>query len=231
MSNVTVADLSLIELEPYITGKQFTGEVDIPRCTEEMLKKFLTMLEEDNIAKECFNAYEYAANFYTAMPDFKHFIPKELQQECFYAAKNGVMYKEIPALCVYLLKKAYESCNGIPNLILKAIPSNVLNEWCKKGYFKGITLQDAICNVCNPKYKPFNNAYLKNPMGDFVEVYVPSEDMVAAVPNSIAEYLDENSIRKIELTDNGLAVNGVLIRTLCNYVGAINSYYDLRKLL
>lgn len=231
MSNLTVNDLTLSELAPYISGKQFTGEVSIPRGSEEILKKFLTMLEEDDIAKECFNAYEYAKDFYKSMPDFAHFIPKELHQECFYAAKNGAMYKEIPALCVYMLRKAYEACNGIPNLIPKVIPSNVLNEWCKKGYFAGITLQDAICNVCNAKYKPLSKSYLKNVVDDFVEIYIESEDMVAAVPIKLAEQLDESSIKRIELTENGLAVDGVLLRTLCNYVGAINSYYDLRKLI
>ena len=231
MSNITVADLSLIELEPYITGKQFTGTIDMPRCPEEVLKKFLNMLEEDDIAKEFFNTYDVAQNFYTTMPDFKHFIPKELQVECFYAAKNGVLYKEIPALCVYILRKANDVCNGIPNLIPKVVPSNVLNEWCKKGYFNGITLKDAICNVCNSKYKPLSSTYLKNPVDDFVEIYITSTDMVAAVPKKIADCLDEASIERIELTENGLAVDGVLLRTLANYVGAINSYYDLRKLI
>lgn len=232
MNNITVADLTLNDLEPYINGKKFTGEVEVARGDEAILKKFLNLLEEDDIAKEFFNTYDVAQNFYTTMPDFKQIIPKELQVECFYAAKNGVMYKEIPAFCVFLLKKAIAECDGIPNLIPKVIPSNVLNEWCKKGYFGGgLSLKDVICNICTPNYKPLCNTYLKNVVGDFTEIYVTSTDMVAAIPNKIAECLDDESIRNIVLTSNGLSTNDVILRTMCNYVGAINSYYDLRKLI
>ena len=90
MNNITVADLTLNDLEPYINGKKFTGEVEVARGDEAIFKKFLNLLEEDDIAKEFFNTYDVAQNFYTTMPDFKQIIPKELQVECFYAAKNGV---------------------------------------------------------------------------------------------------------------------------------------------
>ena len=51
--------------------------------------------------------------------------------------------------------------------------------------------------------------------------------MVAAVPNAIADALDDDSIRRITVTPSGLAVDGVLLRTMANYVGAINSIYDI----
>lgn len=229
----SVADLTLSELEPYINGKVFTGKSNVTRCSEEVLQKFLDMLEEDGIAKDFFKTYETPKHFFTTMPDFAHFIPKEQQVECFYSAKiGGKIYKGIPSACVYLLQKAYEEAKEIPNLIPKIIPVNVLNEWFKEDYFGGgITLRDVICNVCNTKYKPLSNVYLKNPVDGFTEVYIPSEDMVAALPNNIAESLDGDSIKNIELKTNGLTVNGILLRTMCNYVGAVNSYYDLRQLI
>lgn len=230
-SNEFKTDLS--SLEPYILGKKFTGVAkNVTRCDADILKKFLTALEEDKIAKEFFNAYDIAGDFYKTMVDFKHIIPKEYREEVFYAAKNGKMYKEVPAFCVYIISKAWESCNGIPNLILKTIPLPALKKFFEEGYFAGsITLRDVICNICCEEYTPLSLYHLKNKMKDFTEIYVQSTDMVAAVPHSIAESLNDESIASIDCTANGLETNGVLLRTMAGHVGAINSVYDLRKVL
>lgn len=232
MSNSLNTDL--VSLEPYITGHKFYGECkkDTVRYNEEILKKFLTMLEEDPIAKEFFTAYEVSQDFYKTMVDFRKIIPKELQNEVFYAAKNGCMYKEIPAFCVYLLRKAWNESYGIPNLIIKKLPTTALQKFLAKDYFLGgLSLKDAICNVCTDEYVPLSVYHPKNKLKDFTELYIASADMVAAVPHSIGDALTDDAIASIKVTPNGLSTNGVLLRTMCNYVGAINSTYDLRELL
>lgn len=229
--NTFKTDLS--SLEPYILGKKFTGTAkNVARGNPKVLEDFLTLLEEDPIAKEFFNAYDIAADFYKTMVDFRHFIPKELREEVFYAAKIGKMYREVPSFCVYILEKAWEQCNGIPNLIFKIVPVTAIKKFCEEGYFLGgLTLRDVVCNICNEEYTPLSFYHPKNKVGDFTELYIPSADMVAAVPNSIADTLDDNSVTQITVVSNGLEVNGVLLRTMCNHVGAINSIYDLRELL
>lgn len=224
----------LMSLEPYILGNKFTGEVkkDIVRYDEDVLQKFLTMLEEDSIAKSFFEAYELDTDFYQTMVDFRKIIPKELQREVFYAAKNGVMYKEIPSFCVYLVKKAWDESYGIPNLIIKKLPTNALQNFFNKGYFLGgLTLKDVICNVCTEEYTPLSLYKNKNKLSKFTELYIPSADMVAAVPHSIGDALNEDAVNSIKVTPNGLVSGNVLLRTMCGYVGAINSIYDLRELL
>lgn len=231
MSSEFKTDLN--SLEPYILGKKFTKKASKrERCNPDILEKFLTMLEEDIIAKEFFNAYEMADDFYKTMVDFKHYIPKELREEVFYAAKNGRMYREIPSFCVYIIEKAWKQCNGIPNLLFKVIPVAAIKKFCEEGYFLGgLTLRDVICNLCTENYNPLSIYHPKNKVGDFTELYIQSADMVAAVPNSIADVLDDNSITQITVTPNGLEVNGTLLRTMANHIGAINSVYDLRELL
>ena len=104
--------------------------------------------------------------------------------------------------------------------------------WLRQGYFLGaVTLKDAICNVCTPLYKPLCETRLRNKVGTFTEIYVVQEDMVAAVPNSISNSLGDENIRNMKLGQFGLEVDGILVRTMAGYVGAINSNYDLRELL
>lgn len=239
MSNcINIGDMTLNDLAPYILGKCFTGEdPHIVRGNPDILQCFVDMLNANPIAKEFFNSYEVHNNFFETMPDFAHAIPKELQAECFYATKNGedgsgVMCYEIPAICTYVLRKAWAECDGIPNMILKVIPMSVLCQMLQQNYFMGgLTLRDVICTTCSPDYNPLSFKHLKNKVGDFTEIYVASTDMVAVVPNAIADCLDDDGISRIEVTPNGLASNGILLRTMANYVGAINSIYDLRELI
>lgn len=230
---IKLSELTLDDLEPYILGKEFTGEAkDMPRLNKDVFEKFLTMIEEDPIAKSFLDACEHYKDFYNMATDFKALIPKEYQMECFYAAKNGKFYVEIPSFCVYMLDRAYKMTDGIPNLILKYLPYPALTEMLKKDYFLGgMTLRDAICNVCCEEYNPVSKSKPKNKLRDFTELYIASTDMVAAVPHNIADKLDINNVLDIQMTDKGLASNGVLLRTMCDYVGAVNSKYDLRKLI
>lgn len=223
----------LSSLEPYILGKKFTGvckkTVDI---SSDTLKRFLTMLEEDPIAKDFFNIYELSSDFYSTMVDFNHFFSDVEKDEVFYAAKIGKMYRQVPSFCVYVIKKAWDSCYGIPNLISKVLPVSALKKFFEEGYLRGgVTLKDVICNICTEEYNPICLYRPVNKLTGFVEVYVESTDMVAAIPHSIADSLDDSAISSIKVTANGLETQGVLLRTMCGKVGAVNSVYDLRNVL
>lgn len=233
MALSAVNDFTLPELVPYITGKRYldTDSKMVDR-NKEWIDKFMELLSSDKIAQEFLKTLDTPSQFYDTMLDFKEFIPSKYWSECFYSAKCGKYYTEIPSICVFFLQRAYEKCNGIPNLLLKVLPYSFLNKCFQYGFFSGgLTLSDAICNVCNPQYHPLSKEKLKNRIGDFTEIYIQSTDMVAAVPNKIADFLSNDAILKIEETPDGLAVEGKLLRTMANYVGAINSTYDLRALL
>ena len=224
---------SLHELEPYIMGKVFTDDtVKTTKLDRETFKLFMMMLNCDPIAKQFLDVYDNYKDFYKTAVDFRNQIPKDLQAECFYAAKLGCFYPGIPSFCAFIVKKAYEECGKIPNLIVKKMPLQVLRNCFSEGYFpKGVCLRDVICSICTEDYTPLSLNNPKNRVGDFTELYISSADMVAAVPNKIAYALDDASVLRIEETANGLAVNGLLLRTMCNYAGAINSTYDLRELI
>jgi hypothetical protein len=130
------------------------------------------------------------------------------------------------------LQKSWKLCYGIPNLLFKVVPTAAIKKFCEEGYFMGgLSLRDVVCNVCTEEYVPLSFYHPKNKLKDFSEIYVQSADMVAAVPHAIAEGLDDASISAINVTPNGMEVNGMLLRTMANHVGAVNSIYDLREVL
>ena len=228
---------TIVDWYPYVTGKAFFSELkNVPRIDPGYYQLFLNMLAEDTVAKSYFDAFELHDDFYSTLVDFNHFIPNDQKVEVFYAAKVGKAYREIPSFCTYVLTKAWEQCNGIPNLLLKVIPTTYLKKFCSKGYFMSdLTLHDAICNICTEDYSPFSTGKLKNlvhdPKGNFYELYIRESDMVAAVPEAIGESLTNPDIANITLTPQGLQTGGVYLRTMSGHLGAINSTYDLREVI
>lgn len=225
--------LKLLEYAPYILGKSyFEPGCKVKRIDEEMLQKFVQLLEGDSVAKQIFDMCDVAQEFFDYTVDFKHWIPKELRSEIFYAAKNKSYSVLVPSQCVYLLKKAWEQAKGIPNLIIKQLPEQALTTYCTEGYFLGsATLYDVICNTCCESYSPLSETKPRNKVGNFTEVYVPDTDMVAALPNDIADSLSDSAILSITVTPNGLAVGDRLLRTMCGHFGITNSVYDLREVI
>lgn len=219
--------------EPYITGKQFTpSSKETVRLDESVLKLFSEMVEGDPVAKPIFEKCDIANEFYETMVDFKHWIPKEQRAEVFYAYKNGEYNINVPSLCVFTLKRAWEKCYGIPNLITKVLPNQTLTIMCSKGYLgEGVCLRDVICSTCTNEYTPLSNMHPKNKLSKGTEIYILSTDMVAVVPDDVASQLSDEAIRCIEYTPKGLMLGKRLLRTMGGHYGIINSVYDLRELV
>lgn len=226
-----VPDNTLPELEPYILGKKYFPKQGVQSHNKLAVDEFSMRVSKSMSAKINLDMCEQYTDFYKVEPDFKHWIKPEDRAEAFYANKVGKYTPLVPSFCVYLLKKAYE-VHKSPNLVVKQLPVPVLEKFLSDGYFGGLlTLRDVICNFCNPNYNPLSLTRLKNPCGDFTEVYVKSTDMVALVPKRLASLLNDESILEIEVAPNGLAVRGKTLTSLAGYHGIVNSIYDLRKLV
>lgn len=226
-----VVDCTIPELKPYITGEEFTGKFTGERVSELAIEHMAQYVAESVTATVTLEQCDSYKDFFDIEVDIKKQIDPKDRSNCFYALKNGSYCLQIPPFCQYMIKRAWEAYK-IPNLIPKIIPVPVLKEFFKEGYFSaGVTLKDVICNVACQEYTPFSEARYKNNVGGNVELYIESEDMVAMVPRSIGDALDMDTLKRIRKTDYGLAVENILLRTMCGYMGAVNSIYDLRSLI
>lgn len=226
-----VCDRTLLELAPLIRGEEFTGEFTGERINPDAVRTFMHLLATSMTAQVTLDSCEHYKDFYAIEADFRHYILPKDRENCFYVAKNGSYCLQIPPFCQYMIKKAWEEYK-IPNLVPKVIPAPVLSTFFQKNYLSGgVTLRDVICNVACEEYNEFTQTRLRNNFGRYTELYIEDTDMVAVVPKSIGQALDDTTLRKVKPTEYGLSVNGVLVRTMCGYTGAINSIYDLRALI
>lgn len=229
--NKDICDCTIPELAPYIRGEVYTGTYDGAHINADAISTFCDLLESSMTAKVTLENCEHHKDFYSIEVDFKHYINAADRENCFYAAKNGSYCRQIPPFCQYMIKKAWEAYK-IPNLIPKLLPAPVLEMFFKKDYLTGgVTLHDAICNIACDEYNEFTQTRIRNNFGRYMELYIEESDMVAVVPKSIGQAIDDDTLRRVSPVEYGLAVNGILLRTMCGYTGAINSTYDLRALI
>lgn len=228
-----MSEYTLSYWEPYITGKKNTGEAPPATPLEPAtLQKFIDCVTGDPVAKQVFNNCLNAAEFYDIVVDFKYLIPKDQRKEVFYAAKYGKYCPQVPSFCTFLLSRAWQQCQGIPNLVVKSLTKGMLSNFCTVGYFSnGVTLQDVICNVCHEEYVPLSEVTPRNKTKEFTELYVRATDMVAAVPHAIADQLSDTDVLDITVTPHGLSCKGMLLRTMAGHYGITNSVYDLRDVI
>ena len=225
-----MSNMTLDEMAPYIMGKEFTKEVS-PKHNRDAIDEFAARVGESITAPTNLELVTNWTDFYTVEPDFKHWIKSEDRAEAFYAVKLGFYSPDVPSMCIYMLQQAYDKHKS-PNLIFKMIPNPMLENFFAKGYLgNGYTIHDVVCNFCDNHYYPLSADRLKNSCSTFTEIYVQSTDMVALVPNRIAETLSNDAIDNIVVTPNGLSTNGLLLSHMGGYKGLVNSVYDLRKLI
>lgn len=223
--------MTLLEMEPYITGRAFTRECQAPaRCTPEMFSLVCSEAAASDTCAKVLKIVERYQDFMDFEPDISNMFPKTEREEMFYCLKNNGYSPNVPGKCIYLLK-TLTAKYGSASLALKALPNAYLTILFQKNYLEGCTVRDIIKSFADPEYEPFTPAKLRIQHKDYDEIYVASEDMVALVPKDISAKIADSDIPQIELGKKGLEVSGLELRFMANHYGAINSFYDLRELI
>lgn len=220
--------MRITDFAPYIMGERFTrGNVAPYRIDMDLYNKVAQIVKESDSAEANIAALSAPAAFYKVEPDIAHYVPALAREEIFYALKNGYASESVPSRLVFLLKRAY-SVIDLPNLIVSQIPENEFEVIFQTNYLKGCCLHDVICSLFDSTYYPVTDAKPKNRHTDYTEVYVSETDMIAALPNALADTLSLSDIRNLTVTSCGLSLENYPLRTMGGLYGATNSIYDLR---
>lgn len=224
--------MRIAELEPYIRGQMFMQDASTPyRASETRFNEWMAIMSKNEFASRLIALTESPKQFFELEPDIAEQIPKREREEMFFAVKNGFASPCVPAKCIYLVKKAYDTY-GISNLILKQIPENMYKVLFSRHYLGGgYTMRDVIRMFCNQSYEPVSAHAPFCIMKEYSEIYIPSTDMVAAVPNQIALKLSVSDIQRLQVDDFGIHLDGTYLAFMEGYNGACNSIYDLRRLV
>jgi len=151
------------------------------------------------------------------------------QKEIFFVMKLGYALEGVPSEHVYILTKYIESGNLYSNLPV-LYPSAAYAELTSGHIDKPI---DVISDVLNVDYEPLTMDRLFVPSytcgAGAIEVYLPSEDKVAVLPQSLVDRLTPQDLFEITLKDNILCLHDKPLHELCGKFGvyskgALNLY-------
>ena len=115
--------MTLLEMEPYITGRAFTRECHAPaRCTPEMFSLVCSEAAASDTCAKVLEIVERYQDFMDFEPDISNMFPKSEREEMFYCLKNNGYSPNVPGKCIYLLK-TLTAKYGSASLALKALPN------------------------------------------------------------------------------------------------------------
>lgn len=221
----------ILEFAPYVNGDLYTRECKAPaRCTQHLYEKVVAAAAASEECKKIVSLTNSYMDFMYMMPDVANLFPLTEREEMFYCLKNGGFCPDVPAKCICVLKELYAQTGSV-SLALKSLPSNMFKVFFQKNYLNNCTMRDVIKSFIDPDYEPFTTSMLRLKHKDYDEVYVLQTDMVAFLPKKLSAVIADTDIHKIVMGENGLEIDGLLLRQLGGYYGACNSNYDLRALV
>jgi hypothetical protein len=224
--------MQIIEAADYILGRKFMeGKKEPFRGDVDTLALGKKMLARHHSAARNLQLLDVHSAFYKMEPDMAHEIPKEMREEVFYSLKLDYLSPILPAKAIFLITKCYDRYGSL-NLIPKVVPESNLAEMFTEGYVaEGYSLRDAICSLFDELYKPLNVGDLAVPNRDNWDVYIEDTDMVAIVPQPIKDKLSNDDIKRLKVVGKDIVLGDTPIRYLSNYIGAVNSTYDLSTIV
>lgn len=223
--------MTIIDTVQYITGDKFTRECPAPyRAQHDTIQRALIEASASGSFPQTIKLFNDAKSFMLTERDISLIIPKREQADVFYALKMGEYSFNVPSYCLYVLRSLYEEFGSV-SLAIKALSKGQFKVFFQKNYLTDATMLDVIKSYIDPDYEPFTLSKLRIHHKDYDEIYIADKDMVALLPKDLSEALTDNDLPQIEVTKDGLAIKGLLLRFLGGHYGAINSIYDLRGLI
>lgn len=223
--------MTISEMAPYMNGDMYTRECKAPsRCTPQMYEKVVELAASSKSFASMISMIEDYRDFMHLEPDIANLFPISEREEMFFCLKNGGYCTDVPAKCIYTFKKLFDQYGSV-SIALKALPVNTFKVFFQKNYLNNCTMRDVIKNFIDPDYEPLSAARLRLSHDTYDEVLVLEKDMIALLPKDIASKLSDKDLAGITLGKDGLEIDGLLLRFMGGHYGAINSNYDLRRLV
>lgn len=224
--------MKITEYAPYILGEVTTrqGLVEPYRLTTERFNEYFDIFAKSRTADQVMRVCESSKAFFYVEDTLKRYVSKEERDEFFFSIKNGFFYEGVPSISLYKILKAY-NLYKLPNLIFKIFSKTACDVFFTDNHLSNdICWRDIICNVISDSYKPVTDVDVKVRYEDFSEVYIAADDMIAAIPNEIADSLSFEDIKGLHSECGSLRnANG---QSLCavgeSYIACPT--FDLRRI-
>lgn len=224
----------IIDYAKYVMGEKspWTLGKEPYRATEEDLKEASELLEKHVTAADNLKVMHSPKLFFSREVDFSNDLPKHKREELFYALKLGYASTVAPAKLIWYIETAVKEY-GSPNFLFKIALEKDMQDFLSEGYLSdGYTVRDVICSVAKlPNYTPLSEGKLAVQIGDHWDLYIHDTDAIAMVPADLKELLSHDDISKLKVKSQKIYIGDKPVCQLGRYIGAVNSCYDLRRLL
>lgn len=225
--------MNIFEAYPYIIGRKYSDmEEQSPiRCTQEMVARFQEEAKKSCTAGINLKSLDSSVEFYRCENELKKVIPKEEQEEVFYATKLEKFSPIIPSKYLYLLKMVKEQLGSF-NLLTRGLSAKSLNTLFAKGTIaEGYCLKDVICSVFQKDYTPISDSTRGVQVEDYWEVATSDGKNILLLPDKLRKLLSDNDLELLEVKHKTVLINGQPLRFISNeYYGVYNKIYDMREL-
>lgn len=222
---------------PVEWGRILNGQVNgdgascrIYHSTPDDYQRWAEIFARSPTASQILPLSESVLDFYSMETDLARLIPKEQHAEALFSMKMGFNVPSVPMQFIYFATKLF-SMYEICNLVGPMFPRELAFYMDKPGYFAGgYTPMDVLRTYVHEDFAVVTEESPLVRCGDWYEAYLPSEDMVCALPLSVGEKLSKDDCARItHVPGRGLTINQVPLATLGGLKGVSESVYDLRR--
>lgn len=227
--------MTLLELNSIISGKykeEWKNNKKIRTIERDELDSFKRLLAISDVYQQAIiKQTESDEEFYEAYPLLAEVVPKEIQEDVFYAVKLGFFFEGVPCKLVYLLKKALMQYDTV-NVAISSIDTRAWGRFLKAGSLSNnVTIQRIIENLKGSQVSLLNEFNRKVDAGKgLYEIYVENTDRVVVVPEDIANVIESiDDLRNVNYVKGvGVCVYETPLRTMSGRVGITVDEYNLR---
>lgn len=225
--------MNLVEMNEAILTANKTLQ-KVPSFTQEHIMEFKRLLKISSRIESSYEDTEDSNSFFSMFPDIKKILGTSVCVEVFYATKTGFYYNGIPAKLVYILSKlfmsgSYKSVNTAINSAVRILSIYAKSSWDYSG--TELNMKDVIENIIGKPITLLTASVPKTESNGLYELWVPNVERVALLPDYIFEKLSYQDCERVEYTTEGLALNGMLLRTFQDRLGIVKDDFDLRECL
>ena len=146
-----------------------------------------------------------------------------LEDEVFWALKNGCIVDGLPGIVLYAFDLLWDRYHS-PNLLLQKSTKEVLDAV----FDSSVRAYDVIHSFYCAEYEPFEPHRLKCWMGSHGEIYLPKYSRVLLLPDSIFYAIDEDDSPYISYDGNQIKIGDTPIWSIAGNEGAAYDACDLR---
>lgn len=216
----------------WLQGKNLSGVTKQFQADPDAYERWAGIFAKSPTSSIIMASTDDYTSFYRIETDIEKLIPQQEQMEAFYAMKLGHVTPGVPSQFIYVIEKLWDTYH-VANLIGSLLPVGLAFTLSENGFLNNqYTGLDVYRTFLSPDINIMDEGHPIVKCGEWYEAWLPSCEMVTALPPCIGERLKPADLEHIyQSKDRGLCLRDVPLTSIGGLKGVCDSVYDLRGAL